>query len=142
MNRNLLCTLLLTLMSYAVFQPVAIAGSTVELVPSSRVILKINEGMTIDDIIARIYPKDEDLWPKIKQKLIETNPYSFVQYSDRLITGRRLKLVDIKRIYDNEELTLKIKIVFVAQMSCSAIARDHNGRVQNLQINSQIFEGD
>ena len=37
-------------MSYAVFQPVAIAGSTVELVPSSRVILKVNEGMTIDDI--------------------------------------------------------------------------------------------
>jgi hypothetical protein len=99
LNRKLLCTLLLTLMSYAVFQPVAIAGSTVELVPSSRVILKINEGMTIDDIIARIYPKDENLWPEIKQKLIETNPYSFVQYSDRLITGQRLKLVDIKRIY-------------------------------------------
>jgi hypothetical protein len=142
LNRKLLCTLLLTLMSYVVFQPVAIAGSTVELVPSSRVILKINEGMTIDDIIARIYPKDENLWPEIKQKLIETNPYSFVQYSDRLITGQRLKLVDIKRIYDDEELTPKIKVGFVAQMSGSAIARDHNGRVQNLQINSQIFEGD
>ncbi|MCP4980865.1 MAG: FecR domain-containing protein [Gammaproteobacteria bacterium] len=141
MNKNLLFTLLLTLMSYAVFQPVATAAS-VELVPSSRVILKITESMTIDDIIRRVYPKDKDLWPQIKQKLIESNPNSFVQYSDRLIPGLRLKLVDIKRIYEEEELTPKIKVGYVAQLGGSAIARDINGRVQHLSINSQIFEGD
>ncbi len=141
MNKNLLLTLLLILFSYAVFQPVANAVS-IELVPSSRVILKISEGMTIDDIIRRIYPKDKDLWPQIKAKLIETNPNSFIQYSDRLIPGVRLKLVDIKRIYDQEELTPKVKVGYVAQLVGSAIARDANGRVQRLQINSQIFEGD
>ena len=98
--------------------------------------------MTVDDIIARIYPKDKDLWPQIKQKLIETNPYSFVQYSERLITGMRLNLVDIKRIYEQEELTPKIKVGHVAQMGGQASAQDVNSRMQRLQINSQIYEGD
>jgi hypothetical protein len=141
LNKNQLFALLLTLLSCIVFQPVANAAS-VELVPSSRVILKIIPGMTIDDIIKRVYPKDKDLWPQIKAKLIETNPYSFVQYSDRLITGTRLKLLDIKRILDEEELSPKIKVGHVAQLSGLADARDINGRAQQLQINSQIFEGD
>ena len=97
MLKKLLFTLIISFMSYALWQPAALAAS-VELVPSSRVILKIAPGMTIDDIIRRIYPKDKDLWPQIKSKLMETNPGSFVQYSDRLIEGTRLKLVDIKRI--------------------------------------------
>jgi hypothetical protein len=141
LNKNQLFALLLTLLSYAVFHPVANAAS-VELVPSSRVILKIVSGMTIDDIIQRVYPKDKDLWPQIKAKLIETNPHAFVQYSDRLITGTRLKLVDIKRILDQEELSPKIKVGYVAQLGGQANAKDINGRVLQLQINSQIFEGD
>ncbi len=141
MNRNLSFTLLLLLLSNAFYQPVVNAAD-VELVPSSRVILKISEEMTIDDIIRRIYPKDEDLWPQIKVKLIETNPNSFVQYSDRLIPGLRLKLVDIKRIHEQEELPPKIKVGYVAQLEGQATARDFDGRVKELQINSQIFEGD
>lgn len=141
MNKKQLFALLLALLSYTVFQPVTNAA-TVELVPSSRVILKIVSGMTIDDIIQRVYPKDQDLWPQIKAKLIETNPYSFVQYSDRLIAGTRLKLVDIKRILDQEELSPKIKVGYIAQIDGQANARDINGRVHQLQINSQIFEGD
>lgn len=141
MNKKQLFALLLALLSYTVFQPVTNAA-TVELVPSSRVILKIVSGMTIDDIIQRVYPKDQDLWPQIKAKLIETNPYSFVQYSDRLIPGTRLKLVDIKRILDQEELSPKIKVGYIAQLDGQANARDINGRVHQLQINSQIFEGD
>ena len=141
MNKNLLITVILTLLSFAVYQPVSAAAS-VELVPSSRVILKITSGMTIDQIIRRVYPKDKDLWPQIKAKLIETNPNSFVQYSDRLISGTRLKLVDIKRIYDQEQLEPKIKVGYVARLDGKAIARDVNSRVQQLQINSQIFEGD
>ena len=141
MNKNLLITVILTLLSLAVYQPVSAAAS-VELVPSSRVILRITSGMTVDQIIQRVYPKDRDLWPQIKAKLIETNPNSFVQYSDRLVPGTRLKLVDIKRIYDQEQLEPKIKVGFVAKLEGKAIARDVNNRVQQLQINSQIFEGD
>lgn len=141
MNRNLVFTLLLVLLSNAFYQPVVNAAD-VELVPSSRVILKISEEMTIDDIIRRVYPKDKDLWPQIKAKLIETNPNSFVQYSERLIPGLRLKLVDIKRIYEQEELAPKIKVGYVAQLEGQATARDLDGRVKPLQINSQIFEGD
>ena len=141
MNKNQLFALLLTLLSYAVFQP-AVNAASVELVPSSRVILKIVDGMTIDDIIKRIYPKDKDLWPQIKAKLIETNPYSFVQYSERLITGSRLKLVDIKRILDQEELSPKIKVGYVAKIAGQANSRDINGRILEWQVNSRIFEGD
>jgi hypothetical protein len=141
LKKKLLISLLLTLMSCVVFQPVANAVS-VELVPSSRVILKITDGMTIDEIISRVYPKDRDLWPQIKEKLIETNPNSFVQYSDRLIPGHRLKLIDIKRIYETEELSPKIKVGYVAKIEGKASAHDINGRVQQLLTNSQIFEGD
>jgi hypothetical protein len=141
LNKNLLITVILTLLSFAVYQPVSAAAS-VELVPSSRVILKVTSGMTVDQIIRRVYPKDKDLWPQIKAKLIETNPNSFIQYSDRLISGTRLKLVDIRRIYDQEQLEPKIKVGYVARLDGKAIARDVNNRVQQLQINSQIFEGD
>ena len=139
MKKNLLITLVLTL--FTAYQPV-FAAATVELVPSSRVILKITSGMTVDQIIQRVYPKDKDLWPQIKEKLIETNPSSFVQYSDRLIPGTRLKLVDIKRIYEQEELAPKIKVGYVARLEGQVTAKDPNGRVQQLQIHSQIFEGD
>ena len=141
MNKKLLFTLLLTLMSYAVFQPLAYAA-TVELVPSERVVLKITDGMSIDDIIKRVYPKDKDLWLQIKEKLIETNPNSFIQYTDRLINGTLLKLVDIKRVNVEEELAPKTKVGYVAQLEGVVTARDVNGKVQQLQINSQIFEGD
>ena len=89
MKHNLLITLILTLLTCAAV-PAASQAAEVELVPSSRVILKITSGMTVDQIIQRIYPKDRDLWPQIKQKLIETNPNSFVQYTDRLVPGTRL----------------------------------------------------
>ena len=141
MKHNLLITLILALLTLSAV-PAASQAASVELVPSSRVILKITSGMTVDQIIQRIYPKDRDLWPQIKEKLIETNPNSFVQYTDKLIPGTRLKLVDIKRILDVEELEPKTRIGYVARLEGQASARDINGRVQQLQINSQIFEGD
>ena len=133
--------MILALLSFAVHQPVTAAAS-VELVPSSRVILKITSGMTVDQIIERVYPKDKDLWPQIKAKLIETNPNSFVQYSDRLIPGTRLKLVDIKRVFEAEELSPKIRVGYVARLEGSVIARDVNNYEQQLQVNSMVFEGD
>ncbi len=141
MNKNLLVALILTIVSATAWQPVAAAEATIELVPSSRVILKIIPGMTIDDIIARIYPREKDLWPQIREKLIETNPNSFHPYSDRLVNGARLKLVDIRRIYA-EEVESKLKVGYVSRLEGSATARDVNDRFEELQINSQIFEGD
>ncbi len=141
MNKNLLVALIMTFVSAAAWLPPASAEATVELVPSSRVILKIIPGMTIDDIIARIYPREKDLWPQIREKLIETNPSSFHPYSDRLVNGARLKLVDIKRIYA-EEVAAKTRVGYVSRLEGRATARDVNDRVEELQINSQIFEGD
>jgi hypothetical protein len=139
--KTLSISILLAFASYALFQPSANAA-TVELVPSSRVILKVTADMTVDDIIERVYPKEKDLWPRIKQKLIETNPYSFVQYSDRLIPGVRLKLVDIKRIYEQPQLMPKVRVGYVFSLDGKASAGDVNDRVQQLQINSEIFQGD
>jgi hypothetical protein len=144
--KTLLFSILFAFASYAFFHSAADAAAadaaTVELLPSSRVILKVTADMTVDDIIERVYPKDEALWPRIKQKLIETNPDSFVQYSDRLIPGVRLKLVDIKRIYEQPELTPKIRIGSVFSLTGTASASDINDRIDTLQINSQIFQGD
>ncbi len=141
MNKNLLVALILGFVSATAWQPVASAEATIELVPSSRVILKIIPGMTIDDIIARIYPREKDLWPQIREKLIETNPNSFHPYSDRLVNGARLKLVDIKRIFV-EEVESKLKVGYVSRLEGRATARDINDRIEELQINSQIYEGD
>ena len=151
MIKTLFFSILLAFVSYALFHPAADAASanatsanatTVELVPSSRVILEVTADMTVDDIIERVYPKDKDLWPRIKQKLIETNPQSFVQHTDRLIPGVRLKLVDIKRIYEQPELMPKVRIGNVVSLTGNASASDVNGRLQQLQIKSQIYQGD
>lgn len=141
MSNSFLRLLLLTLISSAFCFPVVNAAS-VELVPSSRVILKISDEMTIDDIIRRIYPDEQDLWPQIKAKLIETNPNSFVQYSDRLIPGMRLKLVDIKRVHEQQEPAPTTRVGHVAQLDGQASARDLDGKVRLLKMNSRIFEGD
>ena len=141
MIKTLFFSLCFALLCYALFQPSAQADE-VELVPSSRVILKLTADMTIDDIIRRIYPKDKDLWPRIKEKLIETNPNSFVQYSDRLITGMPLKLVDIKRLQPVEQLAPRIKAGYVADIAGRATSIDINDREQLLQSGSPIFQGD
>lgn len=141
MNKNMLFTLLFTVMSCIAFQPTAAAATTFELVPSSRVILQIIPGMTIDEIIAKIYPQHQHLWPQIKAKLIAWNPNSFQQYSDTLVNGARLKLVDVKTIYE-EELAPKRKVGYVAQMNGAASVKDLNGKDQQLQVNSQVYEGD
>ena len=94
--------LMLAFLGATAWQPVA-AAERVELVPSQRVILEITEGMTIEQIIKRIYPRDREIWPRIKQAVIDNNPDSFVADSDRLIPGQRLKLVDIRRIPEPQD---------------------------------------
>ena len=123
------------------FSQQTFATTSVELVQSSRVILRINPGTTIDGLIQRIYPNDAKLWPQIKKKLISLNPNSFHQYSENLVEGSRLKLVDIKRIYQ-KEVSNKKKVGYVADKSGKVFAKDLNGHTQDLLVNAQIFEGD
>ncbi len=141
MNKKLILGFLLAVLTCSAYSTPVLAATKIELAPSSRVILRIAPGMSVDDIIARIYPNDRDLWPRIKEKLIEWNPASFHQYTDELISGSRLKLVDIKRIYE-EDLAPKTRAGYVARMTGSATSRDINDRTTQLQINSRIFEGD
>lgn len=136
-----LLTLIILAFSVVVFSSVTFANTSVELVQSSRVILQINPGATIDGLIQKIYPNDAKLWPQIKKKLIAINPLSFHQYSEDLVEGSRLKLVDIKRIYQ-KELAPKNKVGYVAEKTGKVLAQDLNGNTQTLLINSQIFEGD
>ena len=98
--------------------------------------------MTVDGIIESVYPQDVDLWPRIRQKLIETNAESFEENSDRLVPGTRLKLVDIKRIYEPQELAPGLPVGYVVELSGKASVGNVNGRVQQLQADVQIFEGD
>jgi len=97
--------------------------------------------MTINDIIRKIYPEDKTLWPEIKEKIISINPDSFHPYSDQLITGSRLKLVDIKRI-QQEEVSNKHKVGYVVRQEGRASVKDLDGNILGLEINSQIYEGD
>jgi len=139
--KTLFLSLILAFASYALFQPKA-AAETIELVPSSRVVLQITDGMSLDELVRRAYPAEPDLWPRIKEKLIETNPTAFMPNSERLISGRRIKLVKVQRIYDQQELESRIPVGYVAALTGQVSARDVNGREYLLQIKSAIYEGD
>ena len=141
MIKSLFLSLLLSFSSCVlILSPVNAAA--IELVPSSRVILKVTDDMTIDDIIEGVYPQDQELWPRIKQKLIETNSDSFVQDSDLLIPGTRLKLVDIKRAYEQPEPISRVGVGYVVGLSGKVSASNANGGIRQLQVNAQVFEGD
>jgi hypothetical protein len=139
--KTLFLSLLLGLASCALLQ-LPVNAAAIELVPSSRVILQVTSDMTIDDIIEGVYPQDKDLWPRIKQKLIETNSDSFVQGSDRLIPGMRLKLVDIKRTYEPPEPISRVRVGYVVGVNGKASVSNVHGRMQPLQVNAPVFEGD
>jgi hypothetical protein len=139
--KTLFLSLLLSFASCALFQS-SVNAAAIELVPSSRVILKVTTDMTVDDIIEGVYPQDKELWPRIKQKLIETNSDSFVQDSDRLIPGMRLKLVDIKRNYKQPEPISRVRVGYVVGLNGKVSASNANGGVQPLRVNAQVFEGD
>jgi hypothetical protein len=139
LNKSFICLLLVV--SFALGQSIAMAATTIELVPSSRVILKLAPGMTLDEIIERIYPKEKDLWPQIREQLMSLNPTAFQPNSDILNSGTRLKLIDIKRVYE-QELIPKTKVGYVSRVTGQVASTDVNDRVHQLQVNSRIFEGD
>jgi hypothetical protein len=139
--KTLLFSLILALASYALFQPQA-AAETIELVPSSRVVLQITDGMRLDELVRRAYPDEPDLWPRIKEKLIETNPAAFMPNSERLISGQRINLVRVQRIYDQQELQSRTPVGHVSALTGEVSARDANSREHPLQIGAAIYEGD
>jgi len=126
---------------FGFFTQITYAETVHELVPSSRVITRVISGMTINDIIRKIYPQEEKLWPEIKSKLISINPESFQPYSDKLIKGSRLKLVNIKRFQQKEVLGKK-KVGYIVRKVGRASVKDLNGNIQGLEVNSQVYEGD
>lgn len=117
------------------------AEVTIELEPSSRVILHVDPNMSIDQIVRKIYPTEVELWLEIKNKLIEMNPASFHPNSDQLIDGSRLKLVEIKRIA-KQVISNKNKVGYVVRQKGQVTVKDSNGETQVLEINSPIYEGD
>lgn len=123
------------------FSQISFAATIHEIVPSSRVITRVIQGMTVNDIIRKIYPEEKALWPEIKEKIIAINPDSFHPYSDQLINGSRLKLVDIKRI-QQEEISSKVKVGYIVRQEGEASVKDASGNIQGLEVNSQIYEGD
>lgn len=140
MNKKLILISIFTIV-FSLFSQVSLAATIQELVPSSRVITRVISGMTINDIIRKIYPQEREIWPEIKEKIISINPDSFHPYSDQLITGSRLKLVDIKRI-QQEEVSNKHKVGYVVRQEGRVSVKDQDGNVQGLEVNSQIYEGD
>ena len=50
------------------------AEVTVELEPSTRVILHVDPNMSLDQIVRKIYPTEVELWLDIKNKLIQLHP--------------------------------------------------------------------
>ncbi len=131
----------LTIIALVLFAQSAVAQVAVELEPSSRVILHVGPGMSIDQIVRKIYPTEVELWLDIKNKLIELNPYSFHPNSDRLVAGSRLKLVEIKRVAE-QVVSNKSKVGYVARQKGRVTVKDLNGETQILEINSPIYEGD
>lgn len=131
----------LLIFSLVLFAQSAMAQVTVELEPSSRVILHVDPSMSIDQIVRKVYPTEVDLWLDIKNKLIELNPYSFHPNSDRLVAGSRLKLVEIKR-FAEQAVSNKNKVGYVVRQKGQVTVKDLNGETQILEINSPIYEGD
>ncbi len=140
MNRKSIVILILAMFT-GLFSQITVAATIHEIVPSSRVITRVIQGMTVNDIIRKIYPQEKVLWPEIKEKIITINPDSFHPYSDKLINGARLILVDIKRI-QQEEISSKQKVGYIVRLEGNASVKDTNGHIQGLEINSRIYEGD
>ena len=126
---------------FGFFSQAVSAAVAYELVPSSRVIIRVIPGMTVEDIIRKIYPNEIKLWAEIKAKLIEVNPNSFYPLSDQLVAGSRLKLIEIRR-FELKEVSQKKKVGYVAGQQGQTTVKDLDGNSQTLQINSEIYEGD
>ena len=129
------------IIAFGFFSQTVSAQVTVELTPSSRVILHVDPGMSIDQIVRKVYPTEVELWLDIKNKLIELNPYSFHPNSNRLVAGSRLKLVDVKHIAA-QDINIKSKVGYVVRQQGPVTVKDLNGETQQLEINSPIYEGD
>ena len=117
-------------------------AAKVELLPSSRVILKLTADMNLDEIVRRVYPEDSTLWPEVKQALIDTNPGSFEAGTDQLIPGASLQLVDIKRVVEQPDGRVARPAGKVIAVSGAVSVVDSSDQAQLAQPDTTVFEGD
>ena len=112
-----------------------------ELAESSRAIMRVGPNQSLDMLVGQIYPEHQALWPEIKEKIKELNPYAFNQYTGRLIEGQRLKLVTVKRIMQGEVITFE-QVGTINAIKGFATSTDKNGKENRLVEKSIIYEGD
>jgi hypothetical protein len=112
-----------------------------ELVGSSRAIMRVGPNQSLDLMVQQIYPDNKELWPQIKAKIKELNPYAFNQYTGRLMEGQRLQLVTIKKIREIEIVQTK-QVGTVGSIKGLALAMDKNGKEGRLLESSIVYEGD
>ncbi len=114
----------------------------VELTPSSRQIMRVGRNQTLDELVRRVYPQQQKLWPAIKRKLREINPQAFNRYTGRLVPGARLRLVTIRRIVPLRPVPTLRQVGWVTALQGKAVAEDRTGVQRLLQTNGAVYEGD
>ncbi len=133
-----LASLLMALISLV---PVYADEASYELAESSRAIMRVGPNQSLEMLVGQIYPEHQALWPQIKQKIKELNPYAFNQYTGRLIEGQRLKLVTVKRIMQGEVITFE-QVGTIDTVKGFATSTDKNGKENRLIEKSIVYEGD
>ncbi len=118
------------------------ASGEVELTPSSRQIMRIGRNQTLDELVRRVYPRQQELWPAIERKLREINPQAFNRYTGRLVPGARLRLVTVRRILPLRPTPTLRQVGWVAELQGRALAEDRTGLQRLLQMDGPVYEGD
>ena len=117
-------------------------NAEVELTPSSRQIMRVGRNQTLQELVRRVYPGQQRLWPAIESKLRELNPSAFNRYTGRLVPGSRLRLVTIRRIVPLRKLPTLRQVGWVRALQGSALALDRTGVERLLEVRSPVYEGD
>jgi len=112
-----------------------------ELAESSRAIMRVGPNQSLDLLVGQIYPEHRALWPQIKEKIKDLNPYAFNQYTGRLIEGQRLKLVTVKRIMQGEVSVFE-QVGTIDAIKGFATSIDKNGKENRLLEKAVVYEGD
>ena len=112
-----------------------------EFSDSSRAIMRVGPNQTMDMLIQQIYPRYEELWPRIKDEIIKRNPHAINRYTGGLIQGERLKLVTVRKIHEGTASYLQ-QAGKVSLLKGSARVINKNGTERPLTQDALIFEGD
>ncbi len=112
-----------------------------EFSDSTRSIMRVGPNQSLDDLVQQMYPQNKPLWPRLKKELKARNPAAFSKYTGQIIVGKRLKLVTIRKFREGSTFALKQAGV-ASSVHGKVIALDKKGHKRNLEVNSELFEGD